>query len=196
MTCLMFSTLDNNNQNISKVPLSMDTFERIIPFLNDATEYIKALKIHGTNILKSSKKTGFLGLLINVYNVKRIFDECMQTGKLEHITTYSLGQDPLKSFFGRIRSKCGSNDNPSVEQFKSAYQKTLVNKEITSSAFANCQDRLKIFFVPSTKPKESNDEVEMNIPANSDIINEWIVNPLTPNDILFDVGKEATVVRR
>lgn len=146
-------TLDNNNQNVYKVPLSMNTVERVLPLLNDAEEYIKSLKIDRTNILKSRKKTGFLGLIINIHNLKLIFDEYVRSDVLKQITTYSLGQDSLESFFGRMRSKCGNNDNPTVEQFKSAYRKTLVNKEITSSTFANCQDNLNIFFVPSTKPK-------------------------------------------
>lgn len=188
-------TLDSNSQNIYKVPLSIETAEQILPFLNKAEEYIKLLKIGRTDILKSKKKTGFLGLVINIHNLKLIFDEYVRSGKLKHITTYSLGQDSLESFFSRIRSRCGSNENPTVEQFKSAYRKTLVNKGITSSAFANCQDNLNILFVPSTKPKKRGEE-EKNIIAEPNVVNEWVINPLNANDILLDVGEEATVVRR
>lgn len=192
-------TLESDKKNINKMPLSIKNVE---PFLDEVSKYIPTLRIRNknilVNILESRKKTGFLGLLVNIHNLKMIFEDYVATKKMEYMATFHLGQDPLESFFGRIRSKCGSNDNPTAEQFKSAYRKTLVNREITSSALSNCQDRLNIFFVPSSKPKKNVEEVESSksVKANSDSLCEWIANPLTPNDILVDVGKEATVVQR
>lgn len=96
----------------------------------------------------------------------------MRSGALKHIATYSLGQDSLESFLSRIRSKCGDNDNPTVEKFKSAYKKMLVNKGITSSAFANCQDNLNVLCVPSIKPKKSNNEEEKKASDESNVLSE------------------------
>lgn len=132
--------------------------ELIFSFLDETSKYIRSLKLDPSekSIIYSKRKTSYLGFMVNIHNIKEMYLEYVENGKMDSLPTRRLNQDPLESFFGRIRTCClGSNNNPTVEQFCSAYRKTLVNSELTSSAFSNCVDRLSILQVPSTnKPKE------------------------------------------
>lgn len=85
-------------------------------------------------------------------SVKMLYEDLVETGKISHLPVYLLNQDPLESFFSRIRAfNClGSNDNPTDPQFCSAYRKNLVKNEITASAFAKCKDELDILTVSSS----------------------------------------------
>lgn len=179
-------TLQNNNNNIFKTPLNIDSGNEIFKCLDETAEYVKKLKFQNTNVLDSTKKTGFLGILINIHNLKAIYSELIVTSKLESIPTFHLSQDPLESFFGRVRSKCGFCTNPTIDQFKSAYRIISINSEITSSHFANCADNLDIFTVSSAKKTSSQD-----VDTEKDIIFEEV----SPNDILLDPCKEATIVK-
>lgn len=181
--------LKNNQNNRFKVPLSLETAQHILPFLNNSAEFIRSLKLKTVNVLKSTKKTGFLGFMIDIIALKSIYEEYVETGELEQLATYQMSQDPLESFFGRIRSKCGNNDNPTAEQFKSAYRRILVNKEITASIKANCKDNLNIFFVSST-PKLDDLQIETEL-------NEFTeeIEPFSTSDNVLDVYEEATVCK-
>lgn len=94
----------------------------------------------------------------------------------------------LESFFSRIRAKGGFNDNPTVEQFKSAYRQVLVADQLTSSSRANCVDKLSIFHTSSAPPtRPLRDEDAM---PHSDSYEH-----LSPNDCLLDAFQDATVCR-
>lgn len=142
---------------IFKSPINSVTKETIFSFLDVTSEYIRGLKQipAGKSIIYSKRRTGFLGFLVNIHNIKEMYTEFVESGKMDCIRTETLNQDPLESFFGRIRTCClGSNDNPTDEQFLSGYRKTLVSTELTSSVFSNCVDKLSILHVPSSnKPK-------------------------------------------
>lgn len=106
---------------------------------------------------------------------------------MDNLPTFRLEQDPPEAFFSRVRSKLGSNTNPTVEQFKSAYRKILINKEITSSEHANCLDRLNIYFMPSTSKKnEDREELPVELPEECN-------DPFKTDDYLLDATHEATV---
>lgn len=97
-------------------------------------------------------------------SLKLMFDEFVTNeGVLESISTYYLQQDVLEMFFGKIRARCGYNNNPNVDQFKGTYRRLLGNLEIISSPFSNCRvidDKLPedvhysdIYFVSSERRK-------------------------------------------
>lgn len=185
-------TLENNNLNVYKTPLSRKNADLIFDFLNKSTEYIKFLSLRKTKIIESGRKTFVLGFLVNIYNLKKIYEEYILMDKLEFIPTFQQSQDPLESFFGRIRSKLGFNRNPTQEQFKSAFRKILINTEITSSKFANCRDQLNILHVSSKKPETDTNSISINI---SHLNNQQeSFEPFNPNDCLLDVLKETTIV--
>lgn len=181
-------TLDNNKNNKLKIPLSQDTKDNVLPILVECADYIKGLKLDGKDILKSPKKTGFLGFLIDIFVIQSIYEEYVQTGKLNQLATFHTSQDPLESFFGRIRSKCGNNENPTVEQFKSAFRKILINNEISASTGSNGFDNLKIYFVSSTP-----NTAETQIDDTHDNIET--IEHFCENDNLLDAYEEATICR-
>lgn len=179
-------TLENSNNNIFKTPVNEDSAGEIFNFLDETAEYIKKLTINNVNVLRTRKHTGFLGMLINIHSLKRLYQDLVVTSKIESIPAFQLSQDPLESFFGRIRAHCGYNSNPSIDHFKSAYRKILINTEITSSHLANCADNLDILTVSSCK--------KSNGPTESEPSENIFLDPVNPNDILVDACKEATIV--
>lgn len=161
----VFNSKTDRPKNIFKSPIRNNSKEAIFTFLDETVEYIKELAdVNGRSILKSKRKTGFIGFIINVTNLKEIYENFVETGKMIAIPTQYLNQDPLENFFGRIRSCLGSNTNPTVEQFCAAYRKTLVNVELTCSTLANCADQLNILQIPSTrKPKVNVEPVVVRV---------------------------------
>ena len=119
-------------------------------FLEEAKQYIMSLHIFDPlskslnikknvvsqddidrSILKSKRKTGFLGFLICINSLKELYQEMVTKSKtLNFLLTYKLSQDHIELFFGQIRSMGGCNNNPTARQFKSAYKKLLVKNEI------------------------------------------------------------------
>ncbi|KAF6215852.1 hypothetical protein GE061_000187 [Apolygus lucorum] len=85
------------------------------------------------------------------------FDKC------SYLVPRRLNQDPLENLFGSIRSKCGSNVNPSAYQFTSALKTCLVNKLADDDLNkGNCEgdvqpqeilESLQRFLVPSANPE-------------------------------------------
>lgn len=181
-------TLNNNNNNLFKAPLSVESALNILPYLDECLGYLKGLKLNGIQITKSLKKTGFLGFIINIFSLKSIYDEYLTTGKLERIPTFILSQDMLESFFGRLRAKGGFNDNPTVEQFKSAYRKTLINDQLSSSSRANCDDQLSIYHSKSSKKCRQEDRIPDNGVAQYDSLESFC-----SNDYLLDACQDATI---
>lgn len=58
---------------------------------------------------------------------------------LQSISTYTIQQDVIEMFFGKVRAKCGYNSNPNVHQFKGAYRQLSTNIKIQTSIHANCR---------------------------------------------------------
>lgn len=181
--------MNNNNHNIYKTPLSIQTAPQTLHFLNECAEYIKTLKINGKRAVDSRKK-GFLGFLIDITSLISIYEEYVETGKLAYIATFPLSQDPLEALFGRIRAKGGFNSNPTVGQFKAAYRKTAVNGQIKSSSSSNCVDKLSIYHTPSTKKTIFTNELVDEITVHYDDVGSF-----STNDYLLDGCKEATLCR-
>lgn len=69
-----------------------------------------------------------------------MYEDYIEIQSLMHsISTHPLLQDHVELFFCMCRSQNGFNDNPTVEQFNSAYRKLLVNNtKINVSKGANC----------------------------------------------------------
>lgn len=178
-------TLENNANNKLKVPISQATKDDVFQVLDKCADYIRGLRLDSKSILKSPQKTGFLGFLIDIIAVKSIYEDFVETGKIDQFATFHASQDPLESFFGRIRSKCGNNINPTVEQFKSAFRKILINNEISASTGSNCFDNLNIYFV-STHVNST--ETQIHDEENIETFDHFC-----ENDYLLDAYQEATI---
>lgn len=115
-----------------------------------------------------------------MFSLKAMYKEYVEERKLlACIPTYYLNQDPLEIFFGKCRSLNGYNDNPSCQQFQSAYRKLLVKDSVCTSIHANCYNFdmaskpfSNISFVSSRRVKinsNSTDEDEP-LPEELDVI--------------------------
>lgn len=150
-----------------KKPLSSNNFDLYQEAFEYLKHFIRNIELpNGSNILDSRSKTGFLGFLVAIEsftNLFRIYVEEM--GVMENLFTYWFSQDHLEHFFGAIRAKCGSNNNPNAAQFRAAYKRLLVNNSVMTPTTGNCQDFEKVgtlnaknVVVETPNSQEPNDE--------------------------------------
>lgn len=105
-------------------PLNQHNVESIIEYNNKLSHFVLNLKL-GSGVIHSNRKTGSLGLLICFETVVEIYKDYIPENTLKYIPFYKCGQDHLELFFGSIRARGGSNNNPITRQFTSAYKKTI-----------------------------------------------------------------------
>lgn len=104
-------------------------------------------------LTNSNRKTGFVGLIICLMNVKDLYNDYVSTNKLKFILTYKLNQDHLEMFFSAIRSRCGFNNNPSALQFRTAYRRLLVRNFIKEHGTRKGLDQTLILSIGSSSSK-------------------------------------------
>lgn len=137
--------------NIYKSPIKSATKRIVFNFLDDFVEYINGLKLKGQDISTTRRRIPFFGFKNNAIALKLMYEEFVETGLMDKISTTGIQQDLLESFFSRMRSKGGFNSNPTQDQFIGNFRRILLNQELTSSALANCIDNLQIMHIPSTQ---------------------------------------------
>lgn len=144
----LFDILNSRNRfakYMYKKPLSPVTADMFFHFFSMMKQYIINLTIKGRPILKSARKTGFLGLLICMSSLENMYKNVVfEKQKLKYILSYKLSQDHLELFFGAIRSKGGHNNNPTARQFEAAYKRLLVHTEISGPETGNAVNLEKI----------------------------------------------------
>jgi hypothetical protein len=84
----------------------------------------------GRKLIHSKRKTGFLGLIINIHSFTFLFETLVESKKLNYLLTYKASQDHVELFFCAIRSRLGANNNPTSAEFKSAYKRLLTHHKI------------------------------------------------------------------
>ncbi|XP_031639384.1 uncharacterized protein LOC116351424 [Contarinia nasturtii] len=174
---LFKSALNPTNQN------------EVFVFLEEAKEYILSLKKRGKNshrltpLWKSKSKTGFLGYVMNIIGLKNIYNEfVVEKHWMPFVATYRVSQDHLEMFFGATRSMNGHNDNPTVQQFSSAYKKLLHQSDIRLSGCSNislgCASN--ILSVSSRRGK-LHDDLSGDVPVQN------VSDGETNNDYLYEL---------
>lgn len=144
-------------------PFNNNSAPEILSLIKRAEEYFSKLSIGVTlageftkiPVLQSKSKTGFLGLIIDLQNLRRMYEMYVQPGLLKYILSYKLSQDHLEILFSCLRSRGGFNNNPNASQFAAAYKRLLAHNEVKSSMGANCVplDDTSILNVSSDKKK-------------------------------------------
>lgn len=149
-------------------PLTRSNYDTLKSYAVDFQNYICSIQDEtGTRILETCRKTGFLGLLINLENMFSLFDILEPLG-VEYLLTYKLCQDYLETFFSAIRSRGGFNNNPNAIQFKSAYQRLLIRHELSEVENGNCIfDGIDILVVSSKHKENTRDPIEVENVVNS-----------------------------
>lgn len=143
-------TNNSSSSTIFKNAINPANQQEVFDYFEDVIEYFKTIKLpDGNFILSARTKTAFKGFIMNMVNLKYIYKDCVESGIMDYLTTFVFSQDHVESFFGRIRSLNGFNDNPTIEQFCAAFRKIVVNNEIKCSVLSNCVDSLNILNVSS-----------------------------------------------
>lgn len=132
-----------NSRNLKefgyKQPLNMNNKSKIMDFLDKAENYIKGLRtIQGELLIKSGRKTGFIGLLVCIKSTRELFQKMIEEDKMKFMSMYRFSQDHLELFFCNVRAHGGCNNNPTSRQFESFYKKLLGHVEIKNSNGGNC----------------------------------------------------------
>lgn len=132
-----------SKENIFKRPICADNIKEISDFFKEAIPYIKGLKYRtgARNILPlctSASKTGFVGCVLNMTNLEKIYNLLSGSYNVTRFPTHSISQDHLESTFGRLRALNGSSNNPTCMQFNSGMRKILCNTTLHYSDHSNC----------------------------------------------------------
>ncbi|CAH1980465.1 unnamed protein product [Acanthoscelides obtectus] len=164
-----------------KKPLYKGSEEFLRNFVQTSISYLSTVtNYEGVNILQTSRKTGFLGLIICLVSVQNLFEDLVKSGTLNFLLTYKLSQDHLEMFFAAVRRRGGFSNNPTAWQFEQAYKRLLIHSEIASSESANClaQDSTSILNVTSKKVKNPSLDVlyEFEEDFSPDLQEQYIVN--------------------
>eukprot|EP00794_Sanderia_malayensis_P002761 gene2761-3192_t len=103
------------------------------PFLDEAFHYISKLKdATGKLMYKTRRKTGFNGFLVAIKSIRGKFPEHVESlhAPLKYLLTYKLSEDHIELFFVAVHSAGDFNNNPTVQQFTSAYKRLLLRSSI------------------------------------------------------------------
>ncbi|KAK9696491.1 hypothetical protein QE152_g31863 [Popillia japonica] len=143
-------------------PISEATYKSMKLQIREIINYIENVKLpSGQTILTSQKKTGFLGIIINLKNVFNLYD-AYHKRNLKYLSTYKLSQDHLEIFFSAVRSRFGMNNNPSALQFKYAYKRLLTRAQIGGSIYGNVTELSYmpiLYATPNITPQEEIDTI-------------------------------------
>lgn len=172
----VFNSTTDSNGNILKNKLSVENFSLVKELFEKAIKYIKGLQIRTTvgkrlvPICTSALKTGYIGYIANMKNLLAIFNDLVMEKKIiQSIATHKLSQDHLEVMFGKVRSLCGSNNNPNCSEFNAALKKLLANTAIQYSNAGNCtvleqiqtyNPYSNISTITSRRPKTENNNID------------------------------------
>lgn len=111
--------IDNNSSNGNNVNLT----EKIVNNISFNNETMKKRQnLENIPILKSNRRTGFLGLIITIKNVLQLAKDLFEKQHMAYFLTYKLSQNHLETYFSVVRRMGGFNNNPSCRQFQAAYK--------------------------------------------------------------------------
>ena len=121
--------------------MQASNYSQYFDFLISSRAYIAQLldPATGEDLLRSNRKTGFLGFIVNIDSLVNLFKHYVHSGTtgLTFLCTYKFSQDHLELLFGKIRSMGGCNNNPTARQLCAAYKKFLEQNEIEDACKGN-----------------------------------------------------------
>jgi len=116
-----------------KSPIHAGNINTIVSVFNDTTDYLKTLKCDGSPLVLGGRKMFILGFIVTMSSTIQIAYKLLYRSQspLKFILTYKISQDHLEIFFGCVRARGGSNNNPNCVQFKKSLRQLLFTKNIT-----------------------------------------------------------------
>ena len=85
----------------------------------------------------SRRRIPTMGFKVTVHSIRDLCEHLIQERGHSFFLTYKTSQDHLEILFSKIRQRGGFNNNPSVQQFKTAFKSLLINNLIKPSRNAN-----------------------------------------------------------
>jgi len=138
----LFDLLNSSNAYSTgfKSPLSLSNFHYWNNVLNESEMYIRSLMCEGMSILNHRRKVFALGFLIDIKSIRELALEllCNIENPLKYFLTYKTSQDHIELYFCCLRSRCGFNNNPDVQQVLWAVRRLLYKNSVRPSLNANC----------------------------------------------------------
>lgn len=201
--CLVFNNifdmLNCKNKFSRKNKYNIPIEDSALQFLTDSAKefenYIAQLKDDtGTLLLRSTRKTGFLGLIICLRNVFQLFEKLQEVGQ-NYLLSFKLSQDYVETFFSCIRSRGGFNNNPNARQFESAYKRLLVRHEISDRyrSASILPDGIEILHVSSQKKNFTDaiidyEELNWDLFDHDYITTLWTLTPYVESVVKYIGG--------
>lgn len=192
-----------DDRRIFKSALNENNCHEVFKFYDEMTPYLKTLKFNKKLCVESRRKTGFLGFLVNIVSIKQMYAEFVLSKKLKCLPIFYCSQDPLETFYSRLRGLNGCNDNPTMQQFQAAIRKLLFYNEVTASDFANCEDSLNILtissarkssdFAPPWEPLLNEDEGEDDEEEHGHFIARELFREVERNALNMTATEEASI---
>lgn len=190
------------NKNRDKKAISIENLKDIKVRVEKCILYIKGLKIGIINVLQTNKRTGFLGLVIDLQNIVQLAESLFNSRIMSFFLTFKLSQDHLETFFSCIRRFGGFNNNPTVRQYQSAHKKLLSHISISVPLSANCipqDDTLLLKIDNETESAAKNSLIEIDLTELEEI--NWLVpnknlGSLVDDIIAYISGAVVRIVRK
>ena len=142
----LFDLLNSRNPFAKgyKKPLRIIDKAQWISTIDSSVSYLFNLKdSYGTPLVLHRRQTFVVGLIVAALSTKELALSLLTTSELHpfsYVLTYKFSQDHLELLFSCIRSLNGFNNNPDLQQFKSAIKRILLRASVTGSKYGNCEN--------------------------------------------------------
>ncbi len=132
--CAMFDKIFdvlNSSRRFGRKPyksaLSPDNV-KLLCFIPEAIQWLKTIRILDKDGKVINNRFRFLnGMILALSSVQQLMEHCCSQFDFDFLLTRRICQDPLENFFGIIRSRNGSNQNPTCLAFARACKLVLCN---------------------------------------------------------------------
>ena len=145
-----------------KGPLRKENFTSVKCFLSETRSLLLNMTdMTGKKVCEGKRQIGVLGFVFNIDSLICLAHELLfqPSPVLHYLLTYKLSQDHLETFFSAVRQRGGWNNNPSAQQFKSAYRALLSHAGVlgTGSRNGNCmpQDTTSLLSIVNSAEGET-----------------------------------------
>lgn len=142
-----------------------------LELFKDMKTFISSMKYLGGRSNPPSKE----GWIHTMNAIDKLWGNIQKLGILS-LSTRRLNQDPLENLFGCIRYNCGSNCNPTVQQFIGGIKTSIITNLRHTGKNKNCED--------DTATLANN----MSSFLNADVLPEQSFSEIT-TDVYFDINK-------
>jgi hypothetical protein len=115
-----------------------------LQYLKQAKDVFKTMKIVRKDGSPVPNIQFISGWIQTITVIELMSKELLRTTNVKFILTRKFCQDSLENFFGLIRRKGGSSENPTPIKFKHLFKQVFVNKMLRGKSTGNCKQDTNI----------------------------------------------------